>query len=140
MQAYFICRGHKMWQDRFIQELNAKFLPYTFAGQPGFAELMVRPIELYEIVFPEENYEMVMRTVFGEDQSAGADAYKSDKMKLTQWAGKKMLGAKPFKPWAKDGAVMPITKNGLSILGIGIREDKKEVIPGTKDNKPTERL
>lgn len=123
MQSYFILRGHKMWADRFIQELNAKYLPFVFKGENKFIELMVRPIQLFEVVYPKECYDVVQTTIFGIDKSAGADAYGDDKMKLGQMAFRQMLGAKPFPDW-KTTRQLPLTKNGLSILGIGVREDK----------------
>lgn len=133
MQAYFVIRGHRMWQKRFIDELNAKYIPFMFKDplHPNYpnnefesrmVEMMVRPIELYELVFPKEAYDVVMTTVFGKDQTAGAQAYPNDKMKLFQYGARKLLGAKPFKEWKSDKALV-CTKNGLSILGLGIRED-----------------
>ena len=128
-----------MWQKRFIEELNSKVLPYSFMGKQHFIECMVRPIELYEVVYPKECYDLVQTTIFGTDQTAGVDAYKKDKMKLAQFAFRKMLGTKKFPPWKTDH-VLPITKNGLSILGLGVRDDMLEVIPGTEGNVQTERL
>lgn len=64
MHIYMITRGIKHDSDRFINELSTKYLPFDYAGTPSFVQVAVRPIQLWEVVFPQEHYDLMMNTLF----------------------------------------------------------------------------
>ena len=73
MHCYVLVRGVKHWADYFISQLQGKYLPMKItkgAGnrKPGeyHAPIQVRPITMYEIVFPKEHQDIMLTTLLGE--------------------------------------------------------------------------
>lgn len=131
MHLYFAIRGNKMWQDQFIKELEGKFLPIKLKvdkdGKPDnngkesdmFVQIGVRPVQLFEIAFPKEQKDVVLNTILG--QQAIRPQYKSWEKYLKVL--RKIIGLKPIPEYDKT-KFMPITKQNLDILGLGIKEDE----------------
>lgn len=61
MHAYMITRGILHDSERFIKELSSKYVPMIGMNN---MQIAVRPIQLWEVVFPEEDYDIVMSTLF----------------------------------------------------------------------------
>ena len=64
MHLYIATRGIKDRVDRLINDLAARYYPYKageVAGKPviGSMQLSVRPLQFWELVFPEEALEEV---------------------------------------------------------------------------------
>ena len=69
-------RGVKHGVDQFITQLQGKYLPFKWRMnkegkldhkgemiENGHTQLQVRPIQLWEIVFPEEHKDIVLNTI-----------------------------------------------------------------------------
>ena len=72
MHLYVIGRGIKPHLERWENDLLAQPIPYKFKDkdgklQDGAVQLSVRPIKLYEIVFPEDQLDLVMSMVGTSD-------------------------------------------------------------------------
>ena len=125
-----ITRGIKHKVDKFINELSAKYLPYTMAkssvegkDQKGLVQTAVRPIQLWEVVFPEEHLEIMQNTLFRE---WGAKPQHKRHGKFITMI-RKVLGVKKLPPYEYDAAkVLPVDDAGVERTGIGYKEDYKQ--------------
>ena len=72
MHTYLLTRGIKHEVDQFITELQGKYLPFKWRDlnnkdnqlQDTMVQLGVRPIQLWELVYPEESRDVIMTTLF----------------------------------------------------------------------------
>jgi len=65
MHLYLVTRGIKDRTDRWVNDCLARYYDYKcgeVAGKPivGRLQLSMRPIQLYEVVFPEEHLNQVI--------------------------------------------------------------------------------
>ena len=125
MHAYGLIRGIKHEVDRFITELQGKYVPYEVkegaAGIPKgtyYAQIHVRPIQLYEFVFPREQKDIVLTTIFGMEN--GATQHKKHKKWI--YALRKMLGVEPF-PVYDNKLTLPISRQHMEVIGVGVKDD-----------------
>ena len=120
MHLYILARGIKHDLDRFISELSAKYLPFKFKGEDKLVQVAVRPIQLYEIVFPKEHLGTMAKTLEVTD---GQDSIKF----LRKYAKifRKLLHLEKIDPKLLSGAaVMPVYKQNIEIIGLGFKPDK----------------
>lgn len=127
MHIFIATQGIKRLVDKFMQDLGAWYLPYKKEGVTH-VELGVRPIQLWELIIPEESYETVMRSIH---MNANGSMTSSDERKLS-FTGKqglsmlrKALGAKPCPKWNKEGEARLLTNGNVGVLPIGVRKDKR---------------
>lgn len=118
MHLLVTIRGHMDVVNRFVNDLMAQYLPFKYAKdkKPGALQLAVRPIRLYEIVFPEEHLNEVLAMV---------QPYDGTKMeKRLAYGLRKLLRLKalPKKPVPKSHRVY---KRFCSVTGIGLKDDEK---------------
>lgn len=123
MHLYIATRGIKNFSDQFITELQGKYLPFKSFDENrnlinSQVQVAVRPIQLYEIVFPEEHKDIMLTTILGENGG------KTQHKKHFKWVAliRKVLGIKDIGSYNTDRA-MPISKFHTEIVGIGIKED-----------------
>jgi len=127
-----ITRGVKKDVDEFIRQLQGKWLTYRNnknSPKNQMIQLGVRPIQLWEIVFPKEHKDVVLTTCLGKDKANGEyEGY--GKGKSTQhkkhdkfvWMLRKALGVLKIGKW--DGSqIMPIIPGAVETIGIGVKED-----------------
>ena len=125
MHLYLITRGIKHDVDRFITELQGKYLPFKVHkdGTAGLkagdhlVQLAVRPIQLWEVVYPEECNDVVLASVLGQD---GKTQHKKHNKFI--WLIKKALGCEPIPEYKKD-QIIPFYKNNIECIGIGVKKD-----------------
>ena len=121
-------RGIKHEVDRAITELQGKKLPWKFQGQDSLIDLAVRPIQLYEFVFPKEHLQTVMRSLFisltNPEGKINWNPKHTKYLKIMQ----KAMGAKPFPELEKNGVTIPFNRNNIEFFGIGIKEDGYETL------------
>ena len=127
MHLYLITRGIKAKVDDFITQLQGKYLPMMWRKKPEdplsvyHVQLGVRPIQLWEIVFPEEQKDLVLSTCLAQRQpSEGMTQHKKHNKFI--WALRKMLGCEPI-PDYDNSKVMPIGGEGVELVGIGLKKD-----------------
>lgn len=133
MHLYVATKGIKHEVDQFITELQGKYLPMKYRDtvndkwEDAHVQLSVRPIQLWEIGFPEDSYDLVANTILGGDMGEvrGNDGKKPV---VHKWANKfivimrKLLHLDPLKPYKTDKA-MPIRKKHMMIIGLGTKKD-----------------
>jgi len=117
MHLYIITRGCKHEVDRFVNELSAKYLPYEYDNTKpkGVVQVGVRPIQLYEIAFPEEHLEKMLATI-------KPSLFHKWEAKF-MFVLRKILKSKPIPKISDDVLPMPIYKDNIEIAGIGIKKD-----------------
>lgn len=90
MHLYVIVRGVEKYVRRWREDLEMEFFPFQFEkGKPGFIQLGVRPIQLYEVVFPAGYETEVLKRI-------GCGKYeKYSWLQRSLKVMAKMLGLKP---------------------------------------------
>ena len=125
MHLYMMTRGIKHSVDQFITELQGKYLPFKWRKdgdtklEDYHVQLAVRPIQLWELVFPEECKDIILSTCLGGADRAGLQHPKHAKY---IWALRKALGVDPIPEYDKT-KMMPITRPQAEVIGIGIKKD-----------------
>lgn len=122
MHIYFITRGIKQDVDRFIRELSSKYLPFMYKGKKAVVQNALRPIQLWEMVFPEGCKNEMLSTVFGDSKTFKVTQHKKHKKWLS--VIRKVLGVKPI-PNEWEFKPLPVYRQNMETAGIGIKEDYK---------------
>ena len=122
MHIYMITRGIKHDVDRMINELSSQYLPFTYKGQPCVIQTSVRPVQLWEIAFPEEHLPFMSRSLFQD--SPMRPEYKKKFGKWLFWI-KKLIGLEDIPPYTNltTDPILPIYKANVDRIGIGIKKD-----------------
>lgn len=123
-------RGIKHDFDRFISDLSGKYLPYKFYNpetkqlQEGHVQVSVRPIQLFEIVFPEESKDIILTTIFpnhtkgGHYGNAATERYKWILNKI-----RKLIGIEEMPEDFDKSQTIPLWNKNIEVVGIGIKKD-----------------
>lgn len=119
MHLNIITRGIKCDIDKMITQMQGKVLPYEYDGQPGALELIVSPIQLWSLHFPEPQLQAMMRMLWGKQQPT--KRYEG----LMMGALRKALLAKKMPDLIidKNLPTIPLNKGATEIIPIGIKED-----------------
>jgi len=121
MHLYLITRGIKHDVDRFINDLRGKYLPFKFRGENTMVQVAVRPIQLWEIVFPKEYKDLMLRSILENNQ--GKTQHKKHQKYITIL--RKILGIKKIPKYDGESIErLPLYLNNVEKIGIGIKEDK----------------
>lgn len=134
MHLYIITRGIKNWVDQFITELQGKYVPFRFRDPKDnqikdcMAQVAVRPIQLWEIVFPEDCKDVMLTTILDKTYMTqkgygGGLLTQHKKHEKFIWGLRKMLGIKPIQEFNRNNA-LPICRNHVEVVGIGIKKDR----------------
>ena len=117
MHLYVVARGVKTHQDNWVTDLLAKYLPYEYEkGKQGLVQLSVRPVQMYEIVFPESQLDEVLKAV------------KPGKVAGYPWLDNiskmfsKLLKLKKIPEFTDDGKFR-MAPHAVTVHGIGIKDD-----------------
>jgi len=114
MHLYVVARGIADAINRFENNMLARFLPYKKEGKEYLLQISMRPVRIYEIVFPEEHLENILRLI---NPSPAGNVEKLVKIM------KRMLGLKTVK--IPKGMKTDMTvKSDVSVHLIGYRKDK----------------
>jgi len=118
MHLYTITRGIKDRVDATINDLQAINFPMNNNGKNVYTQLAVRPIQLWEFVFPREQLNFMLATLNYRDN---ADGYKLDKYCMPI---RKMLKLKkiPQLEYSKIPKQL-IRKEHVAFHHIGTKED-----------------
>lgn len=128
MHAYFLTRGHKSHVDKVIKWLETRTvrLPScdlkTGKYDINHIDLQVRPIQLWECVFPEYDKDIVLTTL-----KMDTPLYPNNlKMKAAVAGLRKMVGAQKVPEFKKDRAhFMPVqSMQHVAITPIGVKKDE----------------
>ena len=133
MHLFFLSRGMKWHRDKFIETLASLHVPYKLKDTEGKEEtratnVLLQPIEMWSLVFPEENLDTMLRTLNPKTNQFGVTSKKfpkfsSPKRKLALAGLRKALGLKKIPDWKPEGNKFPVYKQHIDVIGIGIKED-----------------
>ena len=124
---YFVTRGIKHLSDEFIKRLSCTMLPMKiFKGDiKGIdkdgtypVQVAVRPIQLYEVVYPKEHQDMILNTIL--EGGKGTSNIKRLQKYVNMF--RKFLGVKPIPEYDKTNK-LPIPKPDIDVTAIGVKED-----------------
>ena len=123
MHLYLLTRGTLRAIREWREALSNCYLPLEVKNKDGkkenaVAQLQVRPVELYEIVFPEEHEETVMGMV-----KCGVDlgCFGKKWAKYLKFITKRLGLNPPLKKW-KPQLLPP--NSGVTALALGTKKDK----------------
>ena len=130
MHTYLMVRGIKKDADRWIEDMSWKMVPWTYNGKPMMVQLQMRPIWLYECVYPEAVHDTVMQIIQPNTEATDGGYYKSyDKL---FWTLRKMIGLSKteFNPNIpiKIDMSQSFSRPNLGIHVIGSKADEKEEV------------
>ena len=134
MQFIIMTRGKESLVKNFIAELQKIMLPMWMrlpkmpgeektsgAGQAvqNMVQVVARPIQLWEIVFPKEHEDLIAASIF--DKSRGVTNQKW----LTKWFNllRRLLHLEPINWNYRDKPIIPLPKDWVEVIGIGKKED-----------------
>ena len=131
MHLYLLTRGIKKNVDHFINDMSAQYFPYTKDkdGKPIWVQMAMRPIQLWECVFPNNSLQEVMATM---DLNMTEEMYKQRGItkspgwnygNKTLWMLRKLLKAKELPPLDPKAKKRIVFKDWVHIAPIGIKED-----------------
>jgi len=124
MHLFVIARGIKGELERWQNDLLAKYFPYKAKTASGgvvntHIQLSVRPIQLFDIVYPKEVHKEVLRMV-----------HPYEKNKLAGWLRRLMkLDPVKFKvDKFPPGHPMAIHAPYVGVIAIGTKDDRDEKV------------
>jgi hypothetical protein len=110
VQIYLLVRGQADRVQRFINDLQAQYLPYE---NGTLLQLGVREIKLLEVAFPKERLPEVI----------GMLAPFDNRLQKYCRFFRGLLGLRgPFKLAAKPS--YRVVRQGISVMPLGVKEDK----------------
>jgi len=125
-------RGIKHDVDRFINELSSKYLPTKWFNplksgkgwgkkkRDVMLQVGVRPIQFWEIVYPEPWRDSVLNTIFfGQTKETQHKRHNKFLMII-----RKILGIKKIGDWKKDAEIIPLYKGAVEFIKVGEKPDR----------------
>lgn len=125
--VYFMTRGTKHLADRFIEMLSSTFVSVRRAiGLQSSIQLNLKPIQLYELVYPKEHKNVIYRTLF----EGGEGKAQHEKHNKFIWAIRKALGVEPMSDYVRTGDKLPagMIRDHVEIMFVGEKEDRLDPI------------
>jgi len=121
MHLYILTRGIRHEIQRYIEDLSSQYFEYgpkDAKGNRQFLQLSVRPVQLFELVFPEEHLAEVVKVV-------------TNGPRIDDWRNKFLTGIRLALKAEKIPKLdmskarwRPVSKQNIAIYPIGIRKDK----------------
>lgn len=131
MHLYFITRGIKQQRDLFVNFMQTQMFKWKRKNlKTGKEEIVqvqgsLRPVELWEYVFPEESLNEVLTIL---DINPYMSHFKYRKEQLKSKAIRKMLGKDitPVPDYKKVPTNKYVELRGITLYPIGIKKDRRE--------------
>ena len=126
MELFFLTRGKSNEVEEWAKWMATRCLPFPITegtGKiiPGTMECQLRPIQLWDFVFPREQLDIVLNSL-GLPNNYATGVNLSSKL----WALRKMIGLKEI-PEPKEKTIkmfMPYDRiKDINIIGVGLKED-----------------
>jgi len=155
MHLYVVARGHIDRLRRWENDVSSKFLPYMVSAgrrntdnnawltlpQWGMFQLSIRPIQLYEIIFPEPCLNEVLSMIQpygGYGISPKLLKHFRNVLKMGKIELEEIPKVKPDKGVLEiDGNFIPpknyLNISGIDIMGLGLKRDKDVQIKPVED-------
>lgn len=110
-------RGIKHEVDRTIIDLQGKYFPMKYKGQNIGVQLGVRPIQLWELVLPEDQLPVLQNTLW---RTGEPDVKRFSKQLTAMRLG---LGASKMPKLDPKKGRQPCYVKDIAIYPIGIKKD-----------------
>lgn len=128
MHLFFGVRGRKQDMDVFREDLANMWVPMKLNDGNGnivekAVKVLLQPIELYSVVFPEECLDTMLRTLHPENRIGIESAKPSPKRTIPLNMLRKFLKLKKIPEWELEGKRFPLERGNIFVTGIGIKED-----------------
>jgi hypothetical protein len=126
MHLYVIARGIKDDLERWENDILAQYVKHDVIvdgkKQEGKVRVAVRPVQLYEIVFPEKSLNRVLNIVKPSIKDYGGRYKYFYKM----FAGlRKILGLSSIPEWqTENNGEFFVSNKWVGVHGIGLKKDK----------------
>jgi len=130
MHLYLVARGAEDRINRWCNDLLAHYCPFEpeenvrkatqLMGKPTEkfkVQVSVRPIRLYEVVFPESSYKAILETIYPY-------GYMDDGLKAATWAFRKMIKTEPILPEKMIKPSGTLVRDWVDVVSLGVRKDK----------------
>lgn len=138
MHLYFMTRGVKHVRDMFVTQMQSQFFKWkrkdlkTGKEVAHMVQGALRPIELWEYVFPEEHLDEVCSMLNLSKEGYWGKGKASYALPFVRSA----LGAKKLKSYKKVPTGRIIPREHLGVECIGIKKDKvAKLVLGKSKNK-----
>ena len=132
MHAVIMTRGMKMFVDNFFNLLQGQYLPWEVKSDgdgkngmhnlkkgTGSLQLIVKPIQLWDIVFPREHRDLMLNTLLtnkGKPMNSNIQQY--------MWGFRKSMKLNKIPDYDTSKA-LPVTsaRAHTEFIGIGVKDD-----------------
>lgn len=125
MHLYVITRGIKDQVDNLINDLQAQYFPYKMNNEEFVVQLAVRPIQLWELVLPEQSLPELQKFLWGVNSAMVDPAFKG-RLSMVR----RLLGAKKIPNFDEKLKMTSIRLNrspNVGVYGVGIKPDNYNV-------------
>ena len=132
MHLYVVARGQYRWLQDWVANLSARYLPYkhTKDQPPGMVQISVRPVQLFEIAFPEPCLERVLGMVWPYDGGNTKPPTEGSGPTLIGKVYKKLLGMSRIVglkqiPFVKKSPEWQLVNPHayVGVTGVGLKKD-----------------
>ena len=114
MHLYVIARANKDRLDRWINDVTAQYLPHEYeTGEVGQLQIAVRPVQLLEIAFPENQLEEVIKIV------RPVVNHKDRIISILR----RVLGIEKYEKEIPNALFYRVPNNDVAITLVGIKKD-----------------
>lgn len=116
MHLYLVVRGFQDRLSRWVNDVTAQHVDWKADdGKVHKVRIMLRPVQLYEVVFPEPAYEEVLSIIQPYDACWG-------KLERLVWVVRKVLRLKPVQKLVRPN--YKVDNNFVQRVGIGTSKDE----------------
>ena len=115
-------RGAKNDVDQFIMQLQGKYLPFKGPQGSTHLQLLVRPIQLWDVGFPKEHFDVVATTILGKRH----DLQKYSKHQKYLMVLRKIMGLKKIPAYEGKNKLLVHQRN-TDVIGLGIKDDEGNI-------------
>lgn len=125
MHLYVVTRGIKHEAERMMESLSHMYIPMDYNGKKELIQLAVRPVQFWEIVFPEPQLQSILNSL-----KPGTSRH-SDKIMAAVL--RKALKSKPIPEIDPNAPCYPYYKSQwVQMIPIGIKKDKFDPVTGNE--------
>lgn len=115
MHLYVLARADILRLNRWVNDCQAQYFPWKLPkGYVPKVRLSIRPVQMYEIVFPENALTDVLKTVMPYDDEQYYRVYRTMLRKFMR------LEKIPFVGEPNNR----VNKHNVHVMGIGLKKDR----------------
>ena len=128
MHLIFAASGIKHDMEQFEKFMQTATFPMTYTDKDGkevkaYIQSQLRPMVLYDFVFPKENLDVVLNTLDPKRAVSMTDGKGTKILSKTISMIRRALKLKSIPKSDKKKGEFPLYKKNIRIVGIGVRDD-----------------